>query len=130
MLVSHFTEGAGDDSKVADTVTDSVIECYVEDGCLYTDITGPRAGLWAYQEYYSTGTVLKYESNDTDGYHSCVTADDNTDGVYYVVAAGFGYEVDSDPQYYSVNRITIENSSIVETEDAVIVYDLTDYDFE
>ena len=132
MLVLHFTDGFGNDSKAADTETDSesVIECYVEDGCLYTDITGPQAGLWAFQENYSTGTVLERESNDTDGYHSCVAADDNTDGIYFVVAAGFGYDADSDPQYYSVNRITIENSSIVETEDAVIVYDLKDYDFE
>ncbi len=79
------------------------------------------------------GTMLQYEQNDIDSYNSCVSAGHNMNGgAGYVVTAAYERNIteDAHPLYYSVVSVTIEDSSISEASDPVIVDDLTEYDFE
>ena len=77
--------------------------------------------------------VLVSEDNDAEGYHSCVASDpDLADGVRHVITAAYedgDISVGTDPLYYSVVKVTIENHNIVEAEDPVIVDSLSDYNF-
>ena len=129
--ISMFNGGFGEDEQEVSENADSVIQCYLDDGYLYTEVTGEGVPEWRYQKSESMGTVLSYEENDADGYHNCVTADRNSEGVRYVVAAAFDDDATNTvPYYYSVIRITIEGSKIVDAEQPEIVYSLSDYDFE
>ena len=137
-VIMQFVPGAGGDTgeTTATETADSTIDCYIKDGCLYTEVRGVNLAVWKYQAFDSMGTTLQYEENsiDRDSYESCVTAEENVDeGVRYVVTAA--YEDDfstesTDPLYYSVVRVVIENSEIVEASEPAIVNSLSEYDFE
>ena len=130
-IIMQFTGSPSDGTQPADE-GGSFIECKVENGCLYTEVTGDDVMRWEYQEYDSAGTVLSYEHDLGDGYSSCVLADHDIDeGVRYVVTAAFDKtDVKNDPVYYSVVRITIKDHEISEAEEPVIVDSLFDYDFD
>lgn len=134
-LVMYFTGGLENDT---DTTTveseDSVIECRIENGCLNTDITGPNLAFWKYSDSNSYGTTLVSEYNNIDHYESCVSpARKVTEGEYYVVTAAyeddFNWET-STPLYYTIVKVTIEDSEIVEATQPVSVYSLSEYDFQ
>ena len=130
-IILQFTGGSTDEMQTAEA-EGSFIECKVENGCLYTEVTGDDVMRWEYQEYDSAGTILSYETDLGDGYSSCVLADHDIDeGVRFVVTAAFDRtDVKSTPVYYSVVRITIKDHEIADAEEPVIVDSLFDYDFD
>ncbi len=135
-IVLQFTggpeEGPAADGDVSTEAGGSYIDCTIENGCLYIDITGEDMLNWEYQPFDSMGTVLSYENSDSDSYSSCVIPDEDMDeGVRYVVIAGFDeYGTSSEPVYYGVIRVTIENHDIVDADEPEFVDDLSDYDYQ
>ncbi|MCR4596327.1 MAG: hypothetical protein K5673_06055 [Lachnospiraceae bacterium] len=134
-IVMQFTGGSREeyDAPGAESgAGESYIECTVENGCLYIDITGEDILNWEYQAFDSMGTVLSYENSDSDSYNSCVIPDGDIDeGVRYVVIAGFDeYDTSSEPVYYGVIRVTIEDHDIVDADEPVFVDSLSDYDYQ
>ena len=134
-LVSYFTGGSEDGTaNGASESEESGIYCYIENGCLYTDISGEGLAAWKYSEADSYGTMLMSEENGIDHYSSCVAPGRKVkEGEYYVITAA--YEDDSfsaadTPLYYSVVKVTVEDYDIVEATEPVIVDTLSEYDFE
>ena len=130
-IIMQFTGGNYEETQNSES-KGSYIECKVENGCLYTEVTNDDVMRWEYQEFDSQGTVLSYEHDLMDGYSSCVLADHDIDeGVRFVVTAAFDRtDVKNDPVYYSVVKITIKNHEIAEAAEPVIVDSLFDYDFD
>lgn len=125
--------GSIDDTDEQAVDTGSSISAYVENGCLYTEVTGATGTEWKYLEFDSMGTVLLDESNDVGDYHSCVSGAEDTEGVRYVVLAAYeedNADTNNDPLYYSVTRVVVENTNIVEASEPVIVDSLSEYNYE
>ncbi|MBO4336485.1 MAG: hypothetical protein J5842_00235 [Lachnospiraceae bacterium] len=143
-LVSYFIDGSDDEnaagfsgtSEISDTsnTEGSGLYCYIENGCLFTDISGSNLAAWKYSAADSYGTALVSEENGLDHYTSCVSAGRKVkEGEYYVITAAYeddSFSATATPLYYSVVKVTVEDSDIVAAADPVIVDTLSEYDFD
>ncbi|MCR4763262.1 MAG: hypothetical protein K5696_07010 [Lachnospiraceae bacterium] len=131
-VIFQFTQGPESETEQSTENQEYAMGCSVEDGCLYTQVTGSELVEWKYLEFESQGTKLVYEQNDFDTYSSCVAAVKKAEGVRYVVTAAYEGSVSESatPIYYSVVNVTIEGGRIIEATEPVFVDDLSDYDFE
>ncbi|MCR5675232.1 MAG: hypothetical protein K6G16_05915 [Lachnospiraceae bacterium] len=133
-LVSYFTGENGNRAVETAESENSGLYCYLENGCLHTDITGANLAYWKYSEADSYGTKLVSEENGIDHYHSCVSAGRKVqEGSYYVVTAAYeddSYSATATPIYYSIVKVTVDDFDIVEASDPVIVDTLAEYDFD
>lgn len=87
---------------------------------------------WKYQDFDSYGVSLSSEDSNINSYYSCVVSSNIFDeGVGYVVTAGFDrMTMASDPSYYCVVRVYIEDYQIVDADEPVIVEDLSEYNYD
>lgn len=129
-IIMQFTGSTGDDEQ-GDAPGRSVIDCQVEDGALFTDIDIGDYLEWKYQDFDSYGVALSSEESNIDSYYSCVVPSNVFDkGIGYVVTAAFDRTaMDSDPAYYCVVRVYIEDYQIVDADEPVIVEDLSEYNY-
>ncbi len=140
MIVMNVIDDGADETDSMSSVSNfeandqqSQLTYNIDDGALYVNVTYQNDVWWEYLEDDSVGTVLDSEINTImDGYQSCVRADIE-EGTGYVVTAMYyegGGALTSDPYYYSIVRVEIENGEIVDVTDSVIVDSPSEYDFE
>ena len=130
-IIMQFT-GDTEDNAQSDETGTSVIDCWVNEGALYTDIDIGDYLEWKYQDFDSYGVSLSSEDSNINSYYSCVVPSNIFDeGVGYVVTAGFDrMTMASDPSYYCVVRVYIEDYQIVDADEPVIVEDLSEYNYD
>ena len=136
-IVMQFTGNSENDSNVVATTADSgesYIYSQVDDEYIYINISGANIAEWRYKEFESTsGMAMDYENKNSDGYTSCFHPESYaSDGVYFIVHAAYEDEnvtATSEPMYYSVTRLTIQDGQIQEADQPEIVDSLDQYDF-
>ena len=130
-IIMQFTGNTGDDEQTEDVGT-SVIECQVKDGALFTDIDISDDLEWKYQDFDSYGVALSSEDSYVNSYHSCIVPNNTFDeGVGYAVTAGFDrMTMASDPSYYCVVKVYIEDYQVINADDPVIVESLSEYNYD
>ena len=130
-VIMQFTGSDGEEA-LSEEAGRSVIECRVEDGALFTDIDIGDYLQWQYQSSDSYGVALSSEDSNIDSYQSCVVADEYFDnGVGYVVTAAYDTSsMSSDPAYYCVVRVVVEDYQITEASEPDIVESLSEYKYQ